>query len=521
VSLLKSASTISLLTLASRVAGLIRDQLFAATFGANALTDAFYVAFRIPNLFRRLFGEGAFSQAFVPVLAASKTRHGLEATRQLIDHVATVLTWVLLVTSALGVVAAPLLVWGMAGGLQQEPAAYGAAITMTRWMFPYILFISLVSMASGILNTWRVFAVPAATPVLLNVAMIGATLWGTPWFRRIGIEPMYAQAMGVMIGGLLQLAVQVPALRRLGLMPKIGVSWRALRASWRDPATQNVARLMMPALLGVGVAQISIFINTQIASRLGAGSVSWISGADRLMEFPTALLGVALGVVLMPQLASARAANDPDQYSAMLDWGLRLVVLLAIPCSVALLTFATPMVAVIFHYGKFGEYDVAQTAFALMGWGVGLVGIVAIKVLAPGYYASQNMRTPALIAVAVLIITQLLNLLLVPIFQHAALTLSVGLGALINALWLLIGLLKRGSYRPAPGWWAFLLQVIAGSALMAVLLMWAANRLPWIALQAQGLQRVGLLAAVLAAAAATYFIAIMAAGVKLRKLLKH
>ncbi len=521
VSLLKAASTISLLTLASRVAGLVRDQLFAAMFGASAMTDAFYVAFRIPNLFRRLFGEGAFSQAFVPVLADSKARQGLEGTRPLIDNAATVLTWVLVLTSIMGVVGAPLLVWAMAGGLQKEPQAYAAAVFMTRWMFPYILFISMVSFASGILNTWRVFAVPAATPVLLNVAMIGATLWGTPWFKAHGIEPIYAQVVGVMLGGVLQLAVQIPALLRLGLFPRIGMRWSAVRDAWLDPGTRRIAQLMAPALLGVGVAQISLFINTQIASRLATGSVTWLSNADRLMEFPTAMLGVALGVVLMPQLASAKAASATAQYSAMLDWGLRLVVLLAVPCSVALLTFSKPLVAVIFHYGAYTERDVQQTTLALMGWGVGLLGVVAIKVLAPGYYASQNVRTPALIAVAVLVITQMLNLFLVPLFQHAALTLSIGLGALINALWLLIGLRQRGTYKPEAGWGVFLLQVIAASALLAIFLMWAAGAVPWTRMPGENLRRIGVMALVLIGSAAIYFIAIWAAGLKLKQFIRR
>ena len=521
IAMLKAASTISLLTLASRVAGLVRDQLFAAAFGANAMTDAFYVAFRIPNLFRRLFGEGAFSQAFVPVLAASKAQHGLAGAKPLIDSVATVLTWVLLLTTLLGVLGAPLLVWLMASGLQKEPQAYAAAVTMTRWMFPYVLFISLVSMASGILNTWRRFAVPAATPVLLNVAMISATVWGTPWFKAQGIEPIYAQIVGVMLGGVLQLAVQVPALLRLGLFPKIGLHWQVIRAAWHDPATRNVARLMAPALLGVGVAQISMFINTQIASRLAPGSVTWLSNSDRLMEFPTAMLGVALGMVLMPQLAGARAANEPEKYSAMLDWGLRLVVLLAVPCSVALLTFAKPLVAVIFHYGAFTEFDVQQTTLALMGWGVGLVGVVAIKVLAPGFYANHDMKTPARIAVAVLVMTQLLNLALVPLLQHAALTLSIGIGALVNAVWLLMGLRRRGSYKPEPGWGVFLLQVVAASALLAVFLMWAAGAIPWTQMHGENWRRVWLMALVLSSSSAIYFISIWAAGLKLRQFVRR
>ena len=521
VSLLKSASLISLLTLASRVAGLVRDQLFAAAFGASAMTDAFYVAFRIPNLFRRLFGEGAFSQAFVPVLAQTKEKHGLEVTRKLIDSVATVLVWVLLITSVLGVIGAPLLVWAMAGGLQKEPQAYAAAIFMTRWMFPYILFISLVSFASGILNTWRQFAVPAATPVLLNLAMIAATIWGTPWFASMGIEPIYAQVVGVMLGGVLQLAVQVPALLRLGLFPNVGLKWAILKDAWNDPASRNVAKLMVPALLGVGVAQISLFINTQIASRLATGSVTWLSNADRLMEFPTAMLGVALGIVLMPQLASARAAAKPEQYSAMLDWGLRLVVLLAVPCSVALLTFSLPLVAVIFQYGAYTANDVQQTTWALMGWGVGLVGVVAIKILAPGFYANHDMKTPARIAIAVLIITQLLNLVLVPLYAHAALTLSIGIGALINALWLLIGLMRRGSYKPVPGWGMFTLQVVAASALLAVFLMWANSAFPWSRMPGEHWKRVGLMAMILMGSALIYFGAIWASGLKIRQFFKR
>jgi len=271
----------------------------------------------------------------------------------------------------------------------------------------------------------------------------------------------------------------------------------------------------------VGVAQISLFINTQIASRLATGSVTWLSNADRLMEFPTAMLGVALGVVLMPQLAAARAASDSVQYSAMLDWGLRLVVLLAVPCSVALLTFSKPLVAVIFQYGAYTEHDVQQTTLALMGWGVGLLGVVAIKVLAPGYYASHNMKTPAKIAMAVLVITQLLNLALVPVFQHAALTLSIGLGALVNAVWLLVGLRQRGSYKPEPGWGLFLLQVIAASALLAVFLMWASGAFPWSRMPGENFKRIWLMALVLIASAAIYFVATWAAGLKLRQFMRR
>jgi putative peptidoglycan lipid II flippase len=517
VSLFKAASTVSVLTLASRITGLARDVLFAAFFGVSALTDAFYVAFRLPNMFRRIFGEGAFSQAFVPVLAATRTEEGDAGARRLVDHVSTILLWTLVLLCIAGVVGAPLLVWAIASGLRKDPAAYDAAVLMTRYMFPYIGFMSLVALAGGILNTWKKFAVPAASPVLLNVMLIGSIVLVAPWFQRIGIEPIYSQCIGVMLGGVLQLAIQVPALRRIGMWPRFGLAWSALRESWTDPATRKILGLMLPALLGVSGAQISLLINTQIASYLAAGSVSWLNNADRLMEFPTALLGVALGVVLMPQLAAARASQDEERYSGMLDWGLRLVLLLAVPSSVALLVFGAPLVATLFHYGAFTDTDVVQVAWALAGYGTGLLGIVAIKVLAPGFYASHDMKTPMKIALASLVVTQLCNIALVPYFRHAGLALSIGIGALVNAGVLLVVLLRRGRYRPRPGWGLFALQVFAATALLGVFLMWSANSFPWVQWRAQAWVRVGAMAGMLAASAAIYFIALVLAGVKLRQ----
>jgi putative peptidoglycan lipid II flippase len=400
-------------------------------------------------------------------------------------------------------------------------SAFDAAVVMTRWMFPYIACMSLVALAAGVLNTWKRFAVPAATPVLLNVAMIAAAWLGAPWFERLGLEPIYALAGGVMIGGVLQLGVQIPALRRLGLWPRLGGSRAALRAAWSDEGTQRVLKLMGPALLGVSVAQLSLIINTQIASHLAPGSVSWLSYADRLMEFPVALLGVALGVVLMPQLAAAKAADDSARYSAMLDWGLRIVVLLAVPCALALLTFSKPLVAVLYHYGAFTVRDVQMTSYALMGWGVGLLGVVAVKVLAPGYYASQDIRTPVRIAIVVLVFTQLLNVVLVPLLQHAALALSIGIGAMVNALWLLAGLLRRGSYRPLPGWGMFALQVTAAAALLTVFLTWAASAWDWTRLQHSPWERIALLSLLVAGAAVLYLGAARAAGLRLRQFLRR
>ena len=521
VSLIKSASIVSLLTLASRVTGLVRELLIASTFGASAMTDAFNVAFRIPNFFRRLFGEGAFSQAFVPVLAATRAQHGLESTHLLIDRVATVLLWTLLCTCVVGVLGSPLLVWAMASGLQQNPRGFEVAVVMTRWMFPYIGFMSLVALAAGVLNTWKRFAVPAVTPVLLNLCMIGAAWLGGPWFQTIGLEPIYALCGGVLFGGVLQLTGQWMALRQMGLMPRLAWRWAAIRAAWQDPGTKNVAKLMVPALLGVSVAQVSTLINTQIASHLPGGSVSWLTYADRLMEFPTALLGVALGVVLMPQLALASAAADAKKYSSLLDWGLRIVVLLSVPCSIGLLIFAKPLVAVLYHYGAFTAMDVHQTSMALMGWGAGLVGIVAIKVLAPGYYASQDIKTPVRIAIAVLVITQLLNVVLVPQFHHAGLSLAISLGAVINALWLLVGLLMRKSYRPEPGWGIFLLQVLAGAALLVIYLLWAADAFPWIELRSESLKRIALLVVLLLGSVVIYLGAVWAAGLNLRQFLRR
>lgn len=519
VSLLKSASIVSLLTLASRITGLVRDLLMASTFGVSAMTDAFWVAFRIPNMLRRMFAEGAFSQAFVPVLATSKAQDGDEATHALINAVATLLALVLLVTCVVGVIGAPILVYMLASGL--NPQGFEAATVMTRWMFPYIACMSLVALGAGVLNTWKQFAVPAATPVLLNVAMISAAWLGAPWFQRHGIEPIYAMAGGVMLGGLLQLGAILIALQRLGLAPRIRLSLGAARAAWAQPATRKIVHLMGPALLGVSVAQISLLINTQIASHLATGSVTWLNSASLLMEFPTAMLGVALGVVLMPQLAAAKAAQDTTRFSEMIDWGLRLVVLLAVPSAIALVTFAQPLVATIFHNGRFSDADVVQTSVALMGYGAGLLGLVAIKVLTPGYFASQNIRTPALIGVAVLLVTQGLNLVFVPLLSHAGLALSIGVGAMVNALWLLVGLVRGGTYVPLPGWGRFALQVLAASALLAVFLMWASGSFPWLALQTEKLKRIGLLALVISCAVAIYFVAIWAAGLKLRQFLRR
>ena len=511
--LLRSTATISGLTLFSRITGLVRDVLIARAFGAGPLTDAFWVAFRIPNLLRRLFAEGAFSQAFVPILGAAREQQSEDAVRQLLDRVAVLLTVALMAVTAIGVIAAPWIVTAMATGMRHEARAeeFVSAVWMTRAMFPYILCMSLVAFASGVLNTWRRFAVPAFTPVLLNLAMIAASLWLVDRFD----PPIHALAIGVMAGGVAQLAVQWLALARLGLAPRLRTR---VGDAWRDQTVRRVLRQMLPATIGVSVAQISIIINTNIATWLTPGSVTWLSFADRLMEFPTALLGVALGTVLLPSLSRAHGAGDTKAYGALLDWGLRLMLLAGIPAAVGLALLADGLVATLFHYGAFDQRDAMQTTTAVVAYAVGLTGLLAVKILAPGFYARQDIRTPVRIAIAVLVFTQILNAIFVPFLGHAGLALSIGLGACANALALFVGLLRRGIYRPAAGWGKFLLRLVLAVLAMAAFLILANARLDWYALQATPMVRIGWLLGLVAAGGAIYGAVLLLAGMRPRDL---
>ncbi len=520
MNLFKAAFSISALTLLSRITGLVRDQIGAALFGTSAMMDAFQIAFRIPNLLRRLFAEGAFAQAFVPLLAATRAAQGDAATRALGDAVATVLAWALLATCALGIVAAPALVWLLASGFAADTER--AAVLMTRWMFPYIGCMSLVALASGVLNTWKRFAVPAFTPVLLNLSVIVAALALVPVLRRNGIEPVYALAVGVMVGGVLQLGIQVPALLAVGMLPKIGLTPRRLRVGWRHPGVRQILSRMGPALLGVSVAQISLMINSQIASHMGAGAVSTLVYADRLMELPTALLGVALAAVLTPQLSAAKATGDAAAYSALLDWGLRLVLLLALPCAAALLLFAEPMVATLFHRGAFGGAAVNTVTMAVMGYGAGVIGLVGIKIAAPAYYAQQDMRTPMRVAIVALLLTQLLNAVLILGLGMGvtALALSIGLAANANAGLLLWGLKRRGSYQPAAGWLSFSWRVVVASAAMGAGLALLGRAVDWQALGRHDALRGAAMAVTLPAAALIYFGTLALLGIRLRSFMR-
>jgi len=510
LNLLRATVAVSGLTLVSRITGLVREVLIARIFGAASDMDAFSVAFRLPNLLRRLFAEGAFSQAFVPIFAHTQSTGGSERARELLSHVASALFWTVLAVSVLGVVAAPALVVLIASGFLKTPPVFDLATLLTRWMFPYILCMSLVACAAGALNTFGRFAVPAVTPVLLNVSMIALTVLAAPHVH----PPILALAIGVLLGGVLQLAIQVPALARIGMLPTMV----GLRTSLVDPQVRRVLRQMGPAVFAVSVAQVSLIVNTAIASHLGAGSNAWLYFADRLMEFPTALLGVALGTVLLPSLSRAFADDRPEQYSRLLDWGLRMTCLMALPAMLALVLLADGMIAALFAGGRFGAHDVTQTATALIGYAVGLIGLIAIKILAPGFYARQDIRTPVKIAVVVLVATQLANVALVPWLRHAGLALSVSLGACANAAMLLFGLRRRGIYHPSPGWAVFCGRLLLALCALAVLLWLIRTYLPVPSQASSFADRLLWISAVVGAGGALYISVLWLVGFRLRDL---
>jgi putative peptidoglycan lipid II flippase len=445
----------------SRVLGYARDFLIARIFGASLVTDAFFVAFKIPNLLRRMFAEGAFSQAFVPILAGYRGTHSEQETRSLIDSVATLLFLALVATALLGMAAAPLIVYVTAPGFASDPEKFALTVQLLRVTFPYILFISLVALAAGILNTWNRFSVPAITPALLNVSFIVGAAFLAPYFD----PPVMVLAWAVFAGGVLQLAFQVPFLARLGLLPR----WRL---DLSHPGLRRILLLMAPAAFGVSVGQISILINQVFASFLITGSVSWLYYADRLMELPAGVLGVAAGTILLPSLSKYNAQAKHDEYARLLDWGLRITVLLAVPSAVGLAVLAVPLITSLFHYGRFGVEDVWMTRQAVVAYSVGLVGLIAVKILAPGFYARQNVVTPVKIGILTLLATQLMNLAFIGPLKHAGLALAIGLGACLNAGLLYRGLRKSGAYTPAPGWAMFLAKVAAAVAVMA-LALWA------------------------------------------------
>ncbi|WP_449429980.1 murein biosynthesis integral membrane protein MurJ [Pseudomonas putida] len=493
MNLLKSLAAVSSITMISRVLGFVRDTLLARIFGAGIATDAFFIAFKLPNLLRRIFAEGAFSQAFVPILAEYKTQQGDEATRTFVAYVSGLLTLVLALVTAVGILAAPWVVWVTAPGFVDSTEKYELTTALLRVTFPYILLISLSSLAGAILNTWNRFSVPAFTPTLLNVAMIAFAMLLTPYFD----PPIMALAWGVLAGGLAQLVYQLPALKRIGMLvlPRLNL---------HDTGVWRVLKQMLPAILGVSVSQISLIINTIFASFLVAGSVSWMYYADRLMELPSGVLGVALGTILLPTLAKTYANKDREEYSRILDWGLRLCFLLVLPCTLALAILAEPLTVALFQYGKFSAFDAAMTQRALVAYSVGLLAIILVKVLAPGFYAQQNIRTPVKIAIFTLVCTQLFNLALIGPLAHAGLALAISLGACLNAGLLYWKLRSQRLFEPQPGWAMYLLKLVLAVTLMAAVLLAGMHYLPaWE--QGSMLERFARLGALILAGVVTYF----------------
>ncbi len=470
--LLQSTAVVGSMTLLSRVMGLVRDMVYARFFGAGLVMDAFFVAFKIPNIFRRFFAEGAFSQAFVPVFAEyDQTRSDAE-TKDLAGKVAGTLGLVLFVFTAIGVVAAPVLIslFGAGWVFSEAPEnadKFALATDMLRWTFPYLFFISLTALAGGILNTYKKFAAPAFAPVLLNFVLIGFAAFVAPYSDRPGI----VLAMGVFLAGLLQLLFMLPFLRGVGML---GVP----RWGWRDPGVRRIAGLMAPALFGSSVAQISILFDTMIATFLVTGSVSWLYFSDRLMEFPLGVFGIALATVVLPSLSRQFSDEAMEGFSETLDWALRLVAVIATPAAVGLFVLAGPAIATIFYGRLFDAQAVEMARLSLMAYSFGLVGFTLVKVLVPGYFARQDTKTPVKVGLVAFAANLVLNIGLVLFWlnndlpgPHTALAAATALSAFLNAYLLFRGLQRASVLHLQPGWRRLLIQLLVANAIMAMLLV--------------------------------------------------
>lgn len=506
--LLASAMVVSTMTLLSRIMGLVRDVVLARFLGVSAGTDAFFVAFRIPNFLRRLFAEGAFNQAFVPVLSEYKNNGTKAAAKELIDRVAGTLGFTLLTVTVLGVVGAPWLIVVFAPGFGSDPLKQLLATEMLRITFPYLFFIALTAFSGSILNTWGRFAVPAFTPVLLNICLIGAALVVAPLLsdERMAV----ALAWGVLVAGMAQLMLQLPFLARIGLMP-------SPKVSFKDPGVKKIMALMAPALFGVSVSQINLLLDTVLASLLETGSVTWLYYSDRLMELPLGLFAIAIGTVILPSLSKNHATQTQEEFSRTMDWGVRLVVLLAVPAAVALLVLAKVLLASLFFYGEFSLVDVEQSAKALQAYSLGLLAFMLIKVLAPGFFARQDTRTPVRIGIIAMAANMVFNLILVWHYRHVGLALATAASAWLNAGMLWRGLRREGIYQPS-ALWRFLLPRLT----LAVLLMAAV--IYWIAMQTQvwfvgaAHERGVMLMLLVLAGGGTYLGTLLVSGVRLQHL---
>lgn len=509
MNLLKSLAKVSSITMFSRLLGFIRDTIVARIFGAGIMTDAFFVAFKLPNLLRRIFAEGAFSQAFVPILAEYKSQQGEEATRTFIAYIAGLLSLVLAIITVIGIVVAPMIIWITAPGFTDTTEKFNLTTSMLRITFPYIFFISLSSLAGSILNTWNRFSVPAFVPTLLNISMIGFAVFASPYFE----PPIFALSWAVFVGGILQLMYQLPALKKIGMLvlPRLNL---------KDKGVWRVLSLMAPAIIGVSVSQISLIINTIFASFLAVGSVSWMYYADRLMELPAGVLGVALGTILLPSLSKSFSKGDMRMYSQLLDWGLRLSFLLALPASVALGIIAKPLIITLFQYGKFNAIDTLMTQRALIAYSIGLIGLIIVKVLAPGFYSRKDIKTPVKIAIATLILTQVMNLAFYKPLAHAGLALSIGLAACFNAAMLYWQLIKKNYFQPQTGWLLFLVKVISAVIIMVIILIFTMKFIPILGTETMTIRFIKLLGLVVLGIIG-YFTALKLMGLKVKDYLQR
>ena len=437
--LLGSSFVVSIGTMLSRVLGLVRDVVLANLLGAAPNADAFFVAFKIPNFLRRLFAEGAFSQAFVPVLTETREQGSHEAVRHLVDRVAGVLGGSLFVLTALAMVMAPWVALLFAPGFSRDVAKLALTADLIVWTFPYLLLISLTGFCGAILNTYGRFAVPAYTPVLLNLSLITAAVVWAPTMP----EPALGLAMGVTLAGVVQLLFQLPSLRALKLTP---------RPVWdtKDEGVRKILMLMVPALFGVSVSQINLLFDTVLASLLPDGSVAWLYYSDRLTELPLGVFAIAIATVILPTLSALNTRAEPEEFSQTLAWAMRNVLLIAVPATVALWLLAEPILATLFQYGAFTDRDVEMAAASLRAYTVGLGGFMLIKVLAPGYYARQDMKTPVKIGIIAMVSNMVLNVLFVfPLMWyfemgHVGLALATSVSAWINAGLLYLGLRRGG-----------------------------------------------------------------------------
>lgn len=459
--LLRSSVTVGFMTLLSRVLGLARDVVIAVYFGSKAEADAFFIAFKIPNFLRRLFAEGAFSQAFVPVLSEYRTNRPKAQIQALINYVAGTLGLTLAGVTTLCMLASPLLIILFAPGFYQDTAKMELAGSMLRITFPYLLLISLTAFAGSILNSCGWFAVPAFTPVLLNASLIGATILISPWLE----QPVMALAWGVVIAGIAQLLLQIPFLWRIDMLPT--PKW-----GWHDEGVRRILTLMMPALFSVSVSQINLLLDTVLASFLQTGSVSWLYYSDRLSELPLGIFGIAIATVILPSLSRNHAKEAPEVFSATLDWAFRMILLIGIPAGVALFILAVPLIATLFHHGQMTERDVMMSAMSLRAYAVGLTAFMLIKVLASGYFARQDMKTPVKIAITAMVANMVFNLILVWPLDHAGLALATSLSALLNAGLLFLGLRKTAVYKPTLGWAVYGFRLLIANVTMGVALVW-------------------------------------------------